>query len=130
VGIATFLILYLSWVCKVPSEEWEKRYPAAIPVATAAFVIGGILYVWLLRCDLLVEYILSHIYNCLFLVLEFYINLGMLVVVLSAADRLVNCILSVANRLVNHILSAANRLVNHILSAADRLFNRILSAEG
>lgn len=41
--IAGFLIVYLSYVKKVHSDEWERRYPALIPLATAAFVLGGIL---------------------------------------------------------------------------------------
>ncbi|WAR22195.1 TM128-like protein [Mya arenaria] len=40
--IALFLIVYLSFIKKVHSDEWESRYPAAIPVASAAFVVGGI----------------------------------------------------------------------------------------
>lgn len=43
VSIAVFLIVYLSFIKKVSSDEWERRYPALIPLATAAFVVGGIM---------------------------------------------------------------------------------------
>ncbi|KAL8585828.1 hypothetical protein ACOMHN_065178 [Nucella lapillus] len=41
-AIALFLIVWLSLVKKVHSEHWEKRHPAAIPVATASFIIGSL----------------------------------------------------------------------------------------
>ena len=43
VSIAIFLIVYLSFIKKVSSDDWERKYPSLIPIATAAFVIGGIL---------------------------------------------------------------------------------------
>ena len=43
IGIASFLIVWLSFVKKVKSDDWERLYPAAIPVATASFILGGIL---------------------------------------------------------------------------------------
>ena len=43
IGIGSFLILWLSFVKKVKSDDWEKLYPSAIPIATASFVLGGIL---------------------------------------------------------------------------------------
>ncbi|XP_045190761.2 transmembrane protein 128-like [Mercenaria mercenaria] len=42
VSIAIFLIVYLSFIKKVSSDDWERKYPALIPIATAAFVVGGI----------------------------------------------------------------------------------------
>lgn len=42
IGIALFLIIWISCVQKINSDEWERRYPAAIPVATGAFIIGAI----------------------------------------------------------------------------------------
>ncbi|XP_064601964.1 transmembrane protein 128-like [Liolophura sinensis] len=43
VSIALFLILWLNYVKKLTTDQWEKRYPAAIPIATACFILGGIL---------------------------------------------------------------------------------------
>ncbi|XP_070175510.1 cilia- and flagella-associated protein 410-like [Littorina saxatilis] len=40
VAIALFMIFWLSLVKKVKSDDWEKRHPAAIPVATASFILG------------------------------------------------------------------------------------------
>lgn len=40
-GIAAFLIVYLSWIKKMSSDDWEKNYPCAIPIATGAFIMGG-----------------------------------------------------------------------------------------
>ena len=42
IGIAAFLIVYLSWIKKINSDDWEKMYPAAIPIATGAFIMGGV----------------------------------------------------------------------------------------
>ncbi|XP_019620726.1 PREDICTED: transmembrane protein 128-like [Branchiostoma belcheri] len=42
VGIGAFLIVWLSWIKGVSTDEWEKRYPSAIPTATASFIIGGL----------------------------------------------------------------------------------------
>ncbi|XP_060603267.1 transmembrane protein 128-like [Ruditapes philippinarum] len=42
VCIAIFLIVYLSYIKKVSSDDWERKYPSLIPIATAAFVFGGI----------------------------------------------------------------------------------------
>ena len=42
IGIAFFLIVYLSWIKKMSSDDWEKNYPCAIPVATGAFIMGGV----------------------------------------------------------------------------------------
>lgn len=39
--IALFLIFYLSFIKKVDSDDWDKRYPAAIPVATGSFCLGA-----------------------------------------------------------------------------------------
>ncbi|KAL3865145.1 hypothetical protein ACJMK2_006766 [Sinanodonta woodiana] len=39
--IAVFLIIWLSYIKKIDSDQWEKRYPAAIPIATASFVLGA-----------------------------------------------------------------------------------------
>ncbi|XP_076465592.1 transmembrane protein 128-like [Babylonia areolata] len=41
-AIAVFMIVWLSLVKKVHSDDWEKRHPAAIPVATASFIIGSL----------------------------------------------------------------------------------------
>ncbi len=41
VTIAFFLIVWLYAVKKIPSDQWEVHYPAAIPVATAAFIFGS-----------------------------------------------------------------------------------------
>ncbi|CAL1525946.1 unnamed protein product [Lymnaea stagnalis] len=40
VGIALFLVFWQSIWKKVSSDELERRYPKAYPVATAAFLIG------------------------------------------------------------------------------------------
>ena len=42
ITIALFLILYLSFIKKVDSDDWDKKYPAAIPVATGAFCLGAL----------------------------------------------------------------------------------------
>lgn len=42
IGIAAFLIIYLSWVKKISSDDWEKACPCAIPIATGAFIMGGV----------------------------------------------------------------------------------------
>ena len=47
IGIAAFLIIYLSWVKKVSSDDWEKTCPTAIPIATGTFIMGGVWYVYL-----------------------------------------------------------------------------------
>lgn len=41
ITIGTYLVVFLSWVKKVPSDEWEQKHPLAVPVATFAFVTGG-----------------------------------------------------------------------------------------
>jgi len=41
-GIASYLIVYLSWIKKLNSDEWDVRHPAAIPIATACFAFGSI----------------------------------------------------------------------------------------
>ena len=41
-AIALFLIVWLSLVKKVHSDDWEKRHPTAIPVATASFFLGSV----------------------------------------------------------------------------------------
>ena len=40
-GIAFFLIVWLSFIKKIPTEDWEVHYPAAVPIATAAFIFGS-----------------------------------------------------------------------------------------
>ncbi|KAK2166440.1 hypothetical protein LSH36_39g10033 [Paralvinella palmiformis] len=40
-AIAFFLIVYLSWIKKMSTDDWELQYPAAIPVATASFAFGS-----------------------------------------------------------------------------------------
>ena len=40
-AIAFFLIVWLSFIKKIPTEDWEVHYPAAIPIATAAFIFGS-----------------------------------------------------------------------------------------
>ncbi|XP_025095876.1 transmembrane protein 128-like [Pomacea canaliculata] len=40
-AIAAFLIVWLSMVKKVSSDDWESTYPAAIPIATASFIAGS-----------------------------------------------------------------------------------------
>ncbi|XP_078598923.1 transmembrane protein 128-like [Branchiostoma floridae x Branchiostoma japonicum] len=42
VVIGGFLIVWLSWIKGVSTDEWEKLYPSAIPTATASFIIGGL----------------------------------------------------------------------------------------
>lgn len=42
VGIASFLVLWLNTWKKIDSEEWEKMYPKAVPIATASFILGSI----------------------------------------------------------------------------------------
>ena len=39
-AIALFLIVWLSLVKKISSDNWEKHHPGAIPVATASFILG------------------------------------------------------------------------------------------
>ncbi|XP_059159329.1 transmembrane protein 128-like [Physella acuta] len=39
-SIAIFLIFWLSFWKKISSEEWENKYPRAVPIATAAFILG------------------------------------------------------------------------------------------
>ncbi|KAK7485867.1 hypothetical protein BaRGS_00022862 [Batillaria attramentaria] len=41
-AIALFLIIWLSLVKKVSSDDWEKLHPTAIPIATASFILGSI----------------------------------------------------------------------------------------
>lgn len=41
-AIALFLIVWLSLVKKISSDDWEKQHPAAIPVATASFILGSV----------------------------------------------------------------------------------------
>ncbi|ELU07790.1 hypothetical protein CAPTEDRAFT_193160 [Capitella teleta] len=41
-AVAFFLIVYLSYIKKVSSDNWEKQYPPAIPIATACFTFGAI----------------------------------------------------------------------------------------
>ena len=40
-AIGFFLIVYLSWIKKVSTDDWELQYPAAIPVATGSFAFGS-----------------------------------------------------------------------------------------
>ncbi|XP_071090062.1 transmembrane protein 128-like [Haliotis cracherodii] len=40
--IAMFLVVYLSYIKKISADDWERHYPALIPIATAAFIFGGI----------------------------------------------------------------------------------------
>ncbi|BFY98195.1 hypothetical protein BsWGS_01235 [Bradybaena similaris] len=40
VSIAIFLVFWLTLWKKVSSDEWETRYPSAVPVATASLVLG------------------------------------------------------------------------------------------
>ncbi|GAB1603929.1 transmembrane protein 128-like isoform X1 [Argonauta hians] len=40
ITIGAFLILWTSCIKKIPSDEWERQYPAAIPTATASFILG------------------------------------------------------------------------------------------
>ncbi|KAK6185792.1 hypothetical protein SNE40_007945 [Patella caerulea] len=42
VCVAIFLIGWLTYIKKVNSDQWEKQYPAAIPIATGCFVCGAI----------------------------------------------------------------------------------------
>ncbi|XP_046576893.1 transmembrane protein 128-like [Haliotis rubra] len=42
ISIAMFLVVYLSQIKKISSDDWERHYPALIPIATAAFIFGGI----------------------------------------------------------------------------------------
>ncbi|CAH1784582.1 unnamed protein product [Owenia fusiformis] len=41
-AIGAFLIVWLSWVKKIPSDDWETLYPAAIPIATGSFALGAV----------------------------------------------------------------------------------------
>ncbi|XP_033756849.1 transmembrane protein 128-like [Pecten maximus] len=41
VCIALFFIVWLSAIKKVDVDDWEKRYPILIPIATGAFIMGG-----------------------------------------------------------------------------------------
>lgn len=42
VSIAAFLIVWLSFIKKVHSDDWERLYPSAIPLATASSIMSGI----------------------------------------------------------------------------------------
>ncbi|ESO96853.1 hypothetical protein LOTGIDRAFT_231679 [Lottia gigantea] len=42
ISVAVFLVVWLTFIKKVPSEQWERRYPSAIPTATACFIFGSI----------------------------------------------------------------------------------------
>ncbi|XP_048747332.1 transmembrane protein 128-like [Ostrea edulis] len=42
VSIAAFLIVYITYIKKVSTDDWETHYPAAIPIATGSFIIGGV----------------------------------------------------------------------------------------
>lgn len=39
--IAGYLIGYLSWIKKLPPDEWDSVHPLSVPVATLAFVTGA-----------------------------------------------------------------------------------------
>ncbi|XP_061192871.1 transmembrane protein 128-like [Saccostrea echinata] len=41
-SIAAFLIVYITYIKKVSTDNWETLYPAAIPIATGSFILGGI----------------------------------------------------------------------------------------
>ncbi|XP_041370561.1 transmembrane protein 128-like [Gigantopelta aegis] len=41
-SIAFFLVVWLTFIKKISSDNWERMYPAAIPIASAAFLGGGI----------------------------------------------------------------------------------------
>lgn len=41
ITIGAYLVVFLSWVKKMPSDKWEAKHPLAVPVATFAFVTGG-----------------------------------------------------------------------------------------
>uniref|UniRef100_A0A0B6Y7G8 Transmembrane protein 128 n=1 Tax=Arion vulgaris TaxID=1028688 RepID=A0A0B6Y7G8_9EUPU len=40
IGIAIFLVVWLTFWKNVSSDEWEQRYPSAVPVATASLIIA------------------------------------------------------------------------------------------
>nr|XP_022343076.1 transmembrane protein 128-like isoform X1 [Crassostrea virginica] len=42
VCIAAFLIVYITYIKKVSADDWEKHYPAAIPIATGSFIMGSV----------------------------------------------------------------------------------------
>ncbi|CAI9733034.1 Hypothetical predicted protein [Octopus vulgaris] len=42
ITIGAFLILWTSCIKKISSDEWERQYPAAIPTATASFILGAV----------------------------------------------------------------------------------------
>lgn len=44
IAIACYLILYLSFMKNVHSDDWEISAPYAIPMATASTVVAGILW--------------------------------------------------------------------------------------
>ncbi|GFR98492.1 transmembrane protein 128-like [Elysia marginata] len=39
-GTAAFLVMWLGYWKKISSDNWEKQYPKAIPIATASFLVG------------------------------------------------------------------------------------------
>ncbi|GFN73763.1 transmembrane protein 128-like [Plakobranchus ocellatus] len=40
IGTAAFLVIWLGYWKKISSEHWDKKYPKAIPIATASFLVG------------------------------------------------------------------------------------------
>lgn len=42
VCIGAFLIVYITYIKKVSSDDWETHYPAAIPIATGSFIMGAV----------------------------------------------------------------------------------------
>lgn len=40
--IGAFLIVYITYIKKVSSDDWETHYPAAIPIATGSFIMGAV----------------------------------------------------------------------------------------
>ncbi|XP_005089811.1 transmembrane protein 128 [Aplysia californica] len=40
IGVCLFLAIYCNFFRKIGPDEWETRYPKAIPIAAASFIIG------------------------------------------------------------------------------------------
>jgi hypothetical protein len=41
--IASYLIIYVTYIKKVSTNKWNEMYPALIPIATGSFIAGSIL---------------------------------------------------------------------------------------
>ena len=42
IAIAMFLIVWISCIKKKTTDDWDKEYPSAVPVATFSFIVGSL----------------------------------------------------------------------------------------